>query len=153
MSNTATPRTLELTEEDLKPRFDYASFEDGEYVGTLVDVEDIEANKTDNYGWKWFFQVEGLNFGIVTWLKGGGLWKVNEVLNAFGSSLEEGTSRIDPTRFVGMEATVIIATDPSSDQGYKNVARVLPIAEKPIFTEEETAAFIDEPSEDGLTEL
>lgn len=133
--STATPRTLTLTEEDLKPRASYDDFEDGEYVGTLTAVEDINATTTDNTGWKWIFQVQGLDFNIVTWLKGGGLWKVNEVLNAFGDALEEGTARVDPTRHIGKQATVIIKTDPDSDRGFQNVTRVLPVAEKPELSD------------------
>lgn len=146
--SSATPRTITITEEDLTPRASYDGFKDGEYVGVLARVEDTEAKKTDNYGWRWVFVVQGLEFSITTWLKGGGLWKVNEVLGAFGDSLTAGTERVDPTRHVGKQATVIIKTDPSSERNFQNVARVLPLADKP--TMEDFADMDDEPGIESL---
>jgi len=110
-----TIHTLEFTADDLASGGSYDDFQPGKYVGTLESVEDVEAKNTGNVGWKWTFSVNGLRFNTVTWLKGGGTWKLNEVVNALGGILTAGTNRIDPTLYIGSQAGVTIGRDAKSN--------------------------------------
>lgn len=127
MSNAQT-FTLDFTEEDLSPSGNYADFEAGDYRGVLTEVKDAKAN-SGNVGYKWVFQVNGLPFDITTWLKGGGLWKLNEVISAMGGTLVKGD--FDPNLYVGSEAGVKIGKDPKQqDDRYKDrlvILRTFPL--------------------------
>ena len=126
-----TVHTLEFTEADLKGGADYGSFKAGNYVGILESVEDVKAD-TGNVGWKWKFSVEGLIFDTVTWLKGGGVWKLNEIINSLGGSLEAGVGvRIDPMLYLGSRAGVTIGKDPKSKYPDRlTILRTFPLADE-----------------------
>ena len=123
----ATPRSLDVTEEDLGNGLGgYDEFVPGEYTGQLTNVEDVSAN-TGNYGWRWTFQVNGLDFTIVTWLKGGGLWKLQELIAAMGGDLKPGSGQtLDPNLYVGSRAGLRIGKDPNQkDDRYKDRLTIL----------------------------
>lgn len=127
-----TVHTLEFTEEDLKGGADYGNFEPGNYVGVLESVEDVTAASTGNVGWKWKFSVNGLLFDTVTWLKGKGVWKLNEIINSLGGSLEAGVGmRIDPMLYLGSRAGVAIGRDAKSKYPERlTILRTFPLADE-----------------------
>lgn len=129
----ATPQNIDVNEEDLGGLVGYDEFKPGEYVGTLTAVQDVTATKTGNYGWRWTFQVEGLDFNITTWLKGGGLWKLEELITAMGGELRPGAGQmIDPNMYIGSQAGVRIDKDATAqDERYRDrltILRTFPVA-------------------------
>lgn len=105
--------TLDITEDDLIQTGLYDDFTPGDYEGILVAVKDAKA-ASGNFGWKWVFQVKGLNFDITTWLKGGGLWKLGEVMASMGGELKPGSGQtLDPNLYIGSRAGVKIGKDPN----------------------------------------
>jgi hypothetical protein len=107
----ATPRQVNLPDEKDRPG-DYSTLE-GEYEALLIDVEDIEATTTDNYGWGFVFQVKGLPIKTRVWLKGGGMWKVREVFNALGSPIAPGeqAASLNPNTLVGRSCVVNVVRE------------------------------------------
>lgn len=138
----ATPRDITLTEEDFQDRLSYDDLEEGDHVATLVDVTDIEASTTDNYGWGFVFMVKGLKLTSSVWLKGGGGWKVREVFNALGAPLAPGTptSGLNPNPLVGRTCVVTVKREPSRkdpEKTYTNITKHTPMVteEVPDFSD------------------
>lgn len=121
--------TFTFTEDDLSGGASYDDFEPGEYVGTLVAIKDVQA-KTGNTGLRWEFQVQGLTFSTTTWLKGGGGWKLAEVLRGLGKGIEPGQAvRVNPPELIGKNAMLKIGYDASSNRpDFLTVLRVIPEA-------------------------
>lgn len=118
--------TVTFTEDDLQGRQSYDEFEAGWYLGTLVDIKEVKATKTANTGKRWVFQVDGLNFSITTWDKGGGGWKLAEVLRGLGMDVTPGQPvSVNPARLLGTDANVYIDRE-DSESKFMNVVRVRP---------------------------
>lgn len=132
---SATAFNLDVTEEDLTPTGNYDDFEPGDYEGVLTEVRDVEAKNTGNVGWKWVFVVDGLEFDTVTWLKGKGLWKLQEVVASLGGSLNIGGQTVDPNMYIGQVAGLKIGKDANQkDDRYKDrltILRTFPVADAP----------------------
>lgn len=125
----ATPMKITFTEEDMQERANYDDLE-GDYIATLLDVEDVTA-QTGNYGWGFKFDVKGLTVTSKVWLKGGGMWKVREVFNALGQPLPPNQTVVDldPNPLIGNRCVVTIVQDPRDDgQGtWTNISRHTPL--------------------------
>ena len=118
----ATPMEIDIAPDDLGGgATSYDDFQPGEYVGILTEVSDVKAN-SGNVGWRWTFQVNGLDFNIVTWLKGGGLWKLEELISAMGGELKPGPGqKINPNLYVGSKAGLRIGPDKTAkDERYRD---------------------------------
>lgn len=138
----ATPRNITLTDADFEERISYDDLEDGDYIADLVDVEDITASSTDNYGWGFVFVVKGLKIKSSVWLKGGGGWKVREVFNALGAPIAPGTdtSKLNPNILIGRRCVVTVKKEPSRkdpNQTFTNITRHTPLVtdEVPDFSD------------------
>jgi hypothetical protein len=113
----ATPRTIQFSEDDFKERLSYDDLAAGDYEATLIEVEDIEASTTDNYGWGFVFQIKGLKLTSRVWLRGGGGWKVRQVFNALGQSIPEGAlpRDLNPNPLIGKSCVVSVVRKPYRD--------------------------------------
>lgn len=128
----ATPKQFEFTAEDLENGGSYAALEPGWYPATLTAVEDYSGGKGP--GWKWSFNVEGLDFKTWTSHSTSARWKLIEVTSAFDPSVRtEGIAHVDPNLFIGMtvKARVDYQEDPAThnpDEGpnYKELKSILP---------------------------
>ena len=122
----ATPRQMTFTEDDFKERLSYDDLEDGDYIGTLLDVEDVTA-RTGNEGWKFKFDVKGLPLSSTTWLKGAGGWKVREVFNALGQPVTIDTPilTLNPNSLVGRKCVVTVKKEPASNGALKDDGTVM----------------------------
>lgn len=138
----ATPRQMTFTEDDFKERLSYEDLEDGDYIGTLLDVEDVVA-RTGNEGWKFKFDVKGLPLNSTTWLKGAGGWKVREVFNALGVpvTIETPILTLNPNQLIGRKCVVTVKREAASngatnDDGtvrfYTNIVRHTPYVADPV---------------------
>ena len=112
----ATPQAIPFTEEDFEDRLSYADLEDGDHLATLIDVEDARAT-TGNYGWRFKFDVRGLQLTTTVWLKGGGAWKVREVFNALGDPIAPGerVETLNPNPLIGRTCVVTVKREPASN--------------------------------------
>ena len=120
---TASPMSFTFTEDDTSSsggggNASYAALEPGDYVGTLVKVENYDySDRGKSKGWIWHYKVEGLDFKDWTAFSQAARWKVAQVLEAFGIPVEAGLPvEIDPNQFIGLDVGVTIGWQKDPDE-------------------------------------
>lgn len=131
----ASPQQIQFTEKDFEERPSYDDLEEGDHIGTLIDVEDAEAS-TGNVGWRFKFDVRGLPVSTTVWLRGGGKWKVREIFNSLGQPIspDQPVGTLDPNGLIGNQCVVTIKKDPRDDGDgfWTNISRTTPYVSEPV---------------------
>lgn len=146
----ATARVLRFTEEDLENVGGgaYAEFDvPCEAPIRLAKVADYDKrSEGKSWGWIFYYMAEtpsGKEVEFRTYLSFGenARWKLTEVLDAHGVSLESGDLEIDPEDLVGDELIGLIdfprdrnTGEPTSE--FRELRKVFPISTEPAYAEE-----------------
>jgi len=128
----ATPAPVQFTDKDFEERNNYSDLKPGDYEATCIDVEDIVAS-TGNPGWKFTFDVKGLDLYTRVYHQGGGKWKIREVFNALGMPIEAGVviGALDPNALIGNTCVVTVIKvprdNPEEGEPWTNIQRHTPL--------------------------